>query len=141
MEPFILHPYAWHNDNVILRYLGRRAMKNPRIFLLPALFFPIAAHATPAQGWTKSMTISPFLPTDSGVTIVVEDGGDAANNPTSCTPPNWLRISPNDVNYALISSTLLTALPKEKVSNFGSANATAMALRILLPPGLKNNFV
>lgn len=87
---------------------------NLRTFLFAGLFFPVAAQAAPAQAWTKPMTIASFIATDSGLTIVVDDGGDSANNPMSCTSSTWLRIGINEVNYALISSTILTAFNQGK---------------------------
>lgn len=89
-------------------------MKTLVAFLFYGMLFPSAAYAAPAQAWTKPMAIVSFIPTDSGLAVVVDDAGDPANNPMSCSSPTWLRISPNEVNYALISSTILTAFNQGK---------------------------
>lgn len=83
-------------------------------FLLSFIIFPISANAGPTQAWTKSMTITSFIPTDSDLIVLVNDGGDPANNPMGCGSPNFLKISPSEINYPLISSTILAAFSQGK---------------------------
>lgn len=89
-------------------------MKMFDAFLLSFLIFPISANAVPTQAWRKSMTITSFIPTGSDLIVLVNDGGDPANNPMGCSSPNFLKISPSEVNYPLISSTILAAFNQGK---------------------------
>ena len=93
-------------------FWGSRMTKSIRS-VLGRIFVPIifALASNPAQAdWSGPLAIQTFLPTDQNATIVVP----STDNPLGCGSPTWLRINISDPNYALISSTLLTAFTQGK---------------------------
>ena len=84
-----------------------------RTFLVRALPLAalVSANAQAAEGWGQSLTIISFIPTENGITINVTDN---SGNPMACAVPTWLLVNATDPNYALISSTILTAFAQSK---------------------------
>ncbi len=68
----------------------------------------VSAQATP--GWTTPTLIESFIPTESGLIIIQS----TSNNPMHCASSTWAFIAADDPNYALISSTILTAFSQAK---------------------------
>lgn len=95
-----------------------RLIRVPGCVFVTALrkFAPVAAmlclstQAYAAAGWTSSLTIQSFIPTDNGLKLIVS-GND---NPMGCSSPTWLNLHLTDPNFDLISSTLLTAYAQGK---------------------------
>ncbi len=77
---------------------------------LLALLFSAGASAQATPGWTNPSQIASFIPTESGLTIILPEG----NNPTQCGSSTWAHIGASEPNYALISSTILTAFSQGK---------------------------
>ncbi len=57
------------------------------------------------------MTIVSFIPVDNGITITVSNN---SGNPMGCTNPTWLHMNTGDANFALVSSSLLSAFAQGK---------------------------
>jgi hypothetical protein len=66
------------------------------------------AQATP--GWTTPSVVESFITTERGLTIILPTSG----NPTQCVSASWAFIASTEPNYALISSTILTAFSQGK---------------------------
>jgi hypothetical protein len=74
------------------------------------LCFSTQAHAAP--GWSAAFTIQSFIPTDTGLKLVVS-GND---NLVGCSSPTWISLNRTDPNFDLISSALLTAFVQGKAA-------------------------
>ena len=70
-----------------------------------------SSSANAAAGWGQSMTIVSIIPVDTGLTLAVSSNG---GNPMACSNSTWLHMDTGDANYALISSTILTAFAQGK---------------------------
>ena len=66
------------------------------------------AQATP--GWTTPSLVESFIPTERGLTVILP----TTNNPTQCASSTWTFIASTEPNFALISSTILTAFSQGK---------------------------
>jgi len=89
---------------------GRVFVQAMRKLVLAAALLSLSAQAHAAAGWTSSLTIQSFIPTDGGLSLIVS-GND---NPMGCPSPTWIHLHLTDPNYDLISSTLLTAYAQGK---------------------------
>lgn len=86
-----------------------------------ALFLTVVLLAfTPlkAAGWTTSVQVNSFIPTESQLTLVVS----AHDNALGCTSPTWLHLHAADSEFALISSSLLTAFAQGKSVKVWASN-------------------
>lgn len=90
--------------------LRRVFVAGMRKFALASTLLCLPVQANAAAGWTSSLTIQSFIPTDTGLKLIVS-GND---NPKGCSSPTWLNLHLTDPNFELISSTLLTAYAQGK---------------------------
>lgn len=71
-----------------------------------------------AAGWSSTVQISSFIPTDTQLVLVVS----GYDNALGCSSASWLHLHASDSDFALISSSLLTAFAQGKSAKVWASN-------------------